>query len=399
MKTEVEPITADDETIRSALRDANMHALMASIVHLSGSTDILHGEIKPVTAPLSDSEDGLSEDQREVIREEAFEAIREYRDRGCTLPPLPARETIQEMIAFVTGMPVPEGYMPVLEEELAIDGIDRRTVEINGKGPEGRKQDFHVLVIGAGMSGLLAAIRLQQAGLSFTIVDKNEELGGTWWENTYPGCRVDSPNHLYSYIFERNDDWPAYFSTRKTLFGYFKQVAEKYGLADKVRLKTAVERAVFEEASHTWSVELTTPEGKETLTANAIITATGQLNQPKLPDIEGRENFKGPAFHSARWEHEHDLKGKRVAVIGTGASATQFVPIIAEEVESLTVFQRSAPWLLPTPDYHEPVPEGQLWLFRHLPYYAQWYRLWLFRRDAADGALPFLFADKGWNDR
>ena len=160
-----------------------------------------------------------------------------------------------------------------------------------------------------------------------------------------------------------------------------------------------VDQAVFDEGSNTWSVDLTGPDGPETISANAVITAVGQLNTPKLPDIPGRDQFKGPAFHSARWEHEHDLKGKRVAVIGTGASATQFVPIIAEEVGSLTVFQRSAPWLLLTPDYHTPVPDGQRWLFTHLPYYAQWYRMWLFRRDAADGALPFLFADKGWNDR
>ncbi|MFN3233396.1 MAG: NAD(P)-binding domain-containing protein [Alphaproteobacteria bacterium] len=393
------PIEADDGTIKTALKDANIPALMAATVHLTGSADILHGPITPITAPLSDSDDGLEEDQREVLRAQAFEAIRAYRDRGCTLPPLPDQNVVQEMITFLTGLPVPEGYMPVLEEELAIDGLDRRTVEIKGAVPEGKKEAFRVVIIGAGMSGILAAIRLQQAGIPFVIVDKNSRIGGTWWENTYPGCRVDSPNHLYTYIFERNDDWPAYFSTRETLFEYFEHCVEKYGLRPFIKLNTQVDRAVFDESANRWNVNLTGPQGTEALTASAVISAVGQLNTPKLPDIPGRDCFKGVSFHSARWEHEHDLTGKRVAVLGTGASATQFVPIVAENAAHLTVFQRSAPWLLPTPDYHTPVPEGQRWLFKHLPYYAQWYRMWLFRRDAADGALPFLFADKDWNDR
>lgn len=396
---EMPALTADDGAIRRALKDAHIPALMVTLVHLTGKTDILHGDIKPVTAPLSDSEDGLTEEERDKVRKIAFEALVDYRDRGRTLPPPPSAETVREMITFLTGLPVPDGYMPLLEEELSLHGEDGRAVPINGAVSPEQKETFQVLIIGAGMSGILAAIRLKQQGIPFLIVDKNEKLGGTWWENTYPGCRVDSPNHLYCYLFERKDDWPGYCSTRETLFDYFQHCAARYGLKPHIRLSTHVESATFDEETATWSVAVVGPDGPETLTANAVISAVGQLNIPKTPDVPGIERFKGVMFHSAAWEHEHDLRGKRVAIVGTGASATQFVPEIAGQPAHMYVFQRSAPWLLPSPDYHEEVSDGQQFLFKHVPYYARWFRLWLFRRDAADGALPFLFADPSWTDR
>lgn len=392
-------LTLDDIALRETLKDAHIPALMTSLACITGDMSFVRGAIRPVTEPLSDSDDGLSEEEREAIRETAVAVLVKYRDGGCVLPPLLSDDEIQELITFITGLPVPEGYMPLLQEELDIDDRDGRAIQIKGVIPDEAIAKFRVLIIGSGMSGILAAIRLQQQGMPFLMVDKNERVGGTWWENTYPGCRVDSPNHLYSYIFNRNDDWPSYFSTRKSLFEYFDNCVDCYGLMENIRLRTHVDRATFDEATGQWSVVMTGPDGPQTACFNAIITAVGQLNIPKIPEVPGLDAFKGIKFHSARWEHQHDLRGKRVAVIGTGASATQFVPEIAGQPAHMTVFQRSAPWLLPTPNYHDDVAPAQLFLFRCIPYYAKWFRLWLFRRDAADGALPFLFADKTWSDR
>jgi 4-hydroxyacetophenone monooxygenase len=215
------------------------------------------------------------------------------------------------------------------------------------------------------------------------------------------GCRVDSPNHLYSYIFAPNTDWPSYFSTRTTLYDYFHGVADRFGLREHIDFNTRVIEARYHEEECRWHVLVEDAQGeRHEEVANVVISGTGQLNVPKTPTIAGAENFQGVSFHSARWQHEHVLEGKRIAVIGTGASATQFVPELANlEGASVTVFQRTPPWVLPTPDYHEAVAPGQKWLFQQLPFYERWYRFWLFRRDGADGALPLLFGDPDWSGR
>jgi 4-hydroxyacetophenone monooxygenase len=190
------------------------------------------------------------------------------------------------------------------------------------------------------MSGLLAAHRLQQAGVAFVIFEKNDDVGGTWLENRYPGCRVDNPNHNYSYSFAQRHDWPLHFSTQDVLLDYFRRCAEAFDLRRFIRFGTHVESATWSEAEGRWAVEIRSADGHEhTLRANAVISAVGQLNRPLFPDIEGRDSFEGPSFHSARWDHELDLTGKRVAVIGTGASAVQFIPEIAPRAGDLLVFQ------------------------------------------------------------
>jgi 4-hydroxyacetophenone monooxygenase len=247
------------------------------------------------------------------------------------------------------------------------------------------------------MSGLLAGIRLKQAGVPFTIVEKNAEVGGTWFENQYPDCRVDNPSHLYSYSFEPNHEWPNHFSPQPVLLAYFQNVAKKHGLRAHIRFETQVEEAAFDEPSGAWKVRIRDKSGKvETLTAKAVISAVGQLNQPSLPDIPGRDDFGGPAFHSARWRHDVDFKGKRVAVVGTGASAFQFAPEVAKEAAQLTVFQRTPPWLAPTPDYHEPTSAAEKWLIEHMPFYGKWYRFWLFWM-LTDGVYEAVKSDPSWD--
>lgn len=383
---------ASDEQIRQALEKAHIPALMAALVHLNGNRDHF-SVVKPHFVMFAEEEDGLTEQDRKLARQLAFDALTRYRDGGCVEP---ARLTEGDVIAtmnYITGEAMTDEEVPFLREELNLFGEDRRHVPIDKAAlPEG----FQVVIIGTGMSGIMAAIRLQQNGIPFVMLEKNPEMSGTWYENTYPGCQVDSANHLYSYIFEPNHQWSGHFSGAAELKTYFNRIVDKYGLRKYVRLNTAVERATFSESDKRWVIEVSSNGKRENLVADSVISAVGQLNSPKMPDISGIDSFRGISFHSARWEHEHALDGKRVIVIGTGCSAAQFVPKIAPQCGELKVFQRSAPWLMPTETYHQPMSPEELWLFREVPFYARWYRFFLFRTLAVDGVLPMMYSEPGW---
>ena len=205
-----------------------------------------------------------------------------------------------------------------------------------------------VAIVGSGFAGLCMGIKLRQAGCEdFVILEKADDLGGTWRDNTYPGCACDIPSYLYSFSFEQNPRWTRMFAPWDEILAYLKHCAEKYGIADKIRYGAEVTEAAFDEATGRWTV---TVNGSETIDAQALVTGVGNLHQPKIPDIPGLDSFAGTAFHSAQWHHDRDLTGRRVAVIGTGASAIQFVPQIAPQVAQLDVFQRTAPWITPKPD-------------------------------------------------
>ena len=204
--------------------------------------------------------------------------------------------------------------------------------------------DTGIAIIGAGFSGLAAAIRLRREGRDdFVVLERHEEVGGTWWANTYPGCACDVPSHLYSLSFAPNPDWTRSFSSQPEILAYLRRLTREHDLARSIRLSTSVESAAWDDAARRWVLE--TSGG--TVRARFLIAAPGPLTEPRLPDIPGRETFLGTAFHSARWDHGHDLRGRRVAVIGTGASAIQLVPAIQPEAGALHVFQRTAPWVMP----------------------------------------------------
>ncbi|TDC53509.1 NAD(P)/FAD-dependent oxidoreductase [Actinomadura sp. KC345] len=203
------------------------------------------------------------------------------------------------------------------------------------------------VIIGSGFGGIGMAIRLQQAGIRDVVVlEKAEGLGGTWRDNTYPGAACDVPSHLYSFSFEPKTDWTRRFPPQGEILDYLWHCARKYGVLEKVRFGTEVTEARFDEDRAVWRISTTGGE----LEARVLVSGCGQLNRPVLPEIEGRESFTGTAFHSARWDHGADLRGKRIAVIGTGASAVQIVPEIAKEAAELRLFQRSAPYVVDKPD-------------------------------------------------
>jgi cyclohexanone monooxygenase len=226
-----------------------------------------------------------------------------------------------------------------------------------------------VLVIGAGFGGLGMAIRLQQHGeADFLVVDKGDEVGGTWRDNTYPGAACDVPSQLYSFSFAPNPDWSRSFSPQPEIQDYLRRVAQNAGVLDRFRFGTAVEDAAWDAEATAWTVRTTAG----TVTADVLVAASGGLSEPRMPDIDGIEEFAGEVFHSARWNHDYDLTGKRVAVIGTGASSIQIVPEIAERVAHLDVYQRTAPWVMPRRD--RDYSRLERFGFRHVPGLQRLYR-------------------------
>jgi cation diffusion facilitator CzcD-associated flavoprotein CzcO len=217
-------------------------------------------------------------------------------------------------------------------------------------------------------------VMLKRAGIdSFTMLEKADDIGGTWRDNTYPGAACDVPSHLYSFSFEPKPDWSRAFSPQQEIKEYLRYCVEKYDLARHIRFGAEVTGAEFDQAEGIWTVRIA---GAEPIRARALVLGNGALSVPAYPDIPGLEDFEGTLFHSARWDHEFDLAGKHVAVIGTGASAIQFVPEIAPAAGKLDLFQRTPPWILPKPD--RPMRTTEKRLFRALPFLRWFYRAWIY---------------------
>src|SRR3954470_14116701 len=219
-----------------------------------------------------------------------------------------------------------------------------------------------VAIIGSGFSGLTMAVELKRAGREdFVVLERANDVAGTWRDNTYPGCACDVPSHLYSFGFAPSPEWSSTFSPQPEIYAYIRRVAEEQGLLPHVRFGIEVESADWDDEAKQW--RLTTSGG--TMTANAIASAAGPLSEPSIPDIPGLHDFKGTLFHSATWDHDHDLTGERVAVIGNGASAIQFVPQIQPKVAQLHLFQRTPPWITPRRD--RPLTKAEKALYERFP--------------------------------
>ena len=219
-----------------------------------------------------------------------------------------------------------------------------------------------IAIVGGGFSGLAMGIRLRQEGVTdFVVLERGEQVGGTWWFNTYPGCGCDVPSHLYSFSFAPNPDWSRTYSKQPEIEAYLRRVADDFGVTPHVRLRTTVTGAEWDDDERRWCVE--TDRG--TLRARVLVSAAGALSEPRTPDVEGLERFRGRSFHSAQWDHDYDVTGKRIAVIGTGASAIQFVPAIAPKAAQVHVFQRTAPWIMPHTD--RPISDRERKLYRRVP--------------------------------
>ncbi|GAA2437157.1 NAD(P)/FAD-dependent oxidoreductase [Streptomyces glaucus] len=223
-------------------------------------------------------------------------------------------------------------------------------------------EHVRVAVVGSGFGGLGAAVRLRREGVTdFVVLERADSVGGTWRDNSYPGCACDVPSHLYSFSFAPNPDWPRAFSGQPHIRAYLEHVTDLFGLRPHIRFGSEVKRMTWNGELLRWDIETS----RGTLSADLVVSATGPLSEPRIPDIPGLDSFPGKVFHSARWDHDYDLRGKRVAVVGTGASAVQIVPAIQPEVGRLTLFQRTPPWVMPRVD--RAIGGAERWLYRRLP--------------------------------
>jgi len=391
-------LSATDEELRDALESAHLPTLIMTLVHLTGDRSLLRDDLRPAGPSISDASAGLNEAQQKEIRERAFSLLREFRDGGGILPEPPSENDVANMLSFCVGQEVPPEYLPLMLEELGLETHDASYFEWRRPVSPEQLDGFKVLIIGAGMSGICAAIRLSQAGIPFEIIERNDGVGGTWQQHRYPGCRVDVPNRFYAYSFEPNHEWSGYFSEAAELRAYFERCADRYGISDKIRLSTEVLGADFDDETGRWTVQTRSSNGAEgEIEANIVISAVGIFNRPTLPSFPGIESFQGEILHTSSWDDSLPIEGQRIAVIGTGATGVQLIPALSDLGAEVHVFQRTPHWIIPNPNYFEKVPTGEQWLLGHLPFYAEWSRIrfmWL----ASDGFYPAVQVDPDWHD-
>ena len=381
----------DDEELRNALADANLPTLIPVLYQLTGDDRWCKEPYRPTrTRGLDDhATGGFSENLQNDIRAAAFDSILDWSRGRAPAVPAPDEETLRGLLTLTMGEPVPHEYARMMRAEMGFDPVSTPTVA------EDQSHDFSVVIIGAGVSGLAAAVSFRAANIRFVVLERDHEVGGVWLENRYPGAGVDTPSYLYSLSFHTRN-WTSQFAKRAEVADYLKGVADHYDLRDDIRLGVSVSSAVYDEDGQRWTVIYTDADGTEhRIEANAVISAVGLFNQPAMPKLPGLDIFDGPVFHTARWPDGLDVTGKNVAIIGTGASAMQIVPAIADHVKHLTVFQRSPQWVAPSAAYFQSIPAGVHWLIENVPYYHAWYRFrlaWTFN----DKTYASLQIDPEW---
>lgn len=383
--------------LRAALQDADLPSLMPALAHLTGDLSVLEPGLRATAngnvigqAPQG----GLAPEAQSRARQLALDTLLRWAEGGFRSPVVDDEDRLVRIAEFVTGGPLDVELLPLVYSQLGLESDRPDSAVAERALPE----DFSVIVIGAGMSGLAAAYRLKRAGIPFVVLERHHEVGGVWQENTYPGVRLDSSNFCYSYSFAQEAGWQNYYSPGHDVARYLIETSHKVGVRDSIRFNTTVASATFDPVGSRWVVEIIGPDGsRDTLHSKALISAVGQLNTPSIPDIPGREAFQGPSFHTAEWDHSVSLAGKRVAVVGTGASAFQVISTISPEVASMTIFQRTPPWVVPTPTYHRLLPAGLRWLFDVIPYYERWFRFQQFWTNV-EGRRRFATVDPEWDE-
>jgi 4-hydroxyacetophenone monooxygenase len=377
-----------------ALQEASVPALLMCLVQITGDRSWLEDPFRPKRdiSIFADPSGGLPPELQKIVRDNMAIVLDELSSGKRELPPLPSEGQLTEMMNVCVGETVPAAYTGMAMEEM---GFLPREIEWSASAAA-VTESFKVVVVGAGFSGICAGYHLKKLGIPFEIIEKNSDLGGVWLENTYPEAGVDTPNHFYSFSFAPNFDWSSNYSKRQEVWDYQRKVFNDINLAKYTEFQVEVTSLNWDEGSARWEITTRDASGRESQRwANAVITAAGNLNRPKLAAVPGLDGFVGTSWHSAQWRHDVPLDGKDVAVIGTGASAMQFLRTVASKAKKVTIFQRSPQWARPPQDYHGDTSEGTRWLLMHVPFYYGWYRFGLLWRFG-DGLLSTVRRDPLW---
>ena len=380
----------DTAWLAAAIRTANVPTLACILVQLTGDHRWIEGDYIPSrTRGLEDNDDGgLPEVIQQEIKAAALDALTAWFNGQPLAMPNPSDDLLLEMMSVTLGENIPAEYAPIIRHELRLSP--------QPEGLAGPPAGFSALIIGAGISGLCAAVQFTAANIPYTIVERRDDLGGVWFDNRYPGAACDVPSHLYSFSFAPYP-WSRYFAGSREIHQYLEHVADEFDIRRHIRFGVEVIEARFDEASGTWQADVQTKAGaRETLHANIVISGVGAFNKPRIPDVPGLDRFKGPSVHTARYPDEGlNLKGRNVVLVGNGASAMQVAPAIVDEVGSLTIVQRTPQWVAPFPKFKQPIPSPLQDLLQQVPLYRLWYRLrlsWAFNDKLYDA----LQQDPAW---
>jgi 4-hydroxyacetophenone monooxygenase len=365
---------ATDAQIEDAVQYADPVVLRGLLYQLTGDEDVTRTEVTRAQAGMGRGLIVASVEDIALLRRKAADFLKAYRDAGTGPIDIGPMERLPVTMSLVAGERVEGEMLDVLVEELALDPWARSHQWRETPDPQ-RLQRFSVTLIGAGLGGLNAALMLRRAGIPYTHIEKNSGVGGTWFENRYPGARVDTPSRGYTHIFGANFAYPYPFGPWTENQRYFDWVADEFGLRDDIVFNTEVRSLTWDEDASMWTIDLDGPDGERTIRSNAVITGVGFLNRPRIPEIEGMLEFAGPSWHTARWPEDVDVRGKRIAVIGSGCTGYQTIPELALEAGHVVAFQRTPSWLFNTPGYRSPFPPQVTWLDRNLPFHTNFMRL------------------------
>src|SRR3954462_315474 len=308
--------------LSSAIAEGDIRVLVMVLVHMTGDERWLEPPYKPKrdVRLIPDPEAGVPKEVQDEIRA----AVLKLYENGHPTPAItdPGNELMLKMMRVCLDENVAPEYAPMMREEMA---FVPRDVRWTTRPTDSALKQRHVLIVGAGVCAIALGVSLGRLGIPYTIAEKNDELGGTWYVNRYPGCGVDTPNHSYSFSFGERNPWTRYFAPRQELLDYLLKVVKEYDIRKHLRLNTDLTSSRWDESKRRWISRLRTADGEETFESNTLVSAIGQLNDPSPAHFEGEENFKGQTLHSAFWSDDVKIDGKHVAVIGTGATAMQLV--------------------------------------------------------------------------
>ena len=358
------------EYIQKALKSANQNALRLALFYQTRDEKLAQMEVEhiPVQGGAFVAH-SISREDRAYVQEKALEFLLS----GKVAKPDPTKQQSAELMELFTGYAPTQGQIDFGYEDLAFDEFSRG-IDWTNERPDDALKDFTVTIIGAGFSGLCAAIQLDRLGIKYEIIERLDDIGGTWQVNDYPEARVDVSNFLYQFKFIKNYKWDSYFAPRDELKKYINYVADHFDIRKNISLKTSLKKATWNETAKKWDLEIDGADGvTRHVSTNVVLSGVGLFNKPNLPDIPGIKSFEGKMFHTTDWDHSYDYRDKRIAMIGTGSTGSQLMPELADKAAHLTVFQRTPNWVMPIKGYHDKVSEEKHWLLDNFPGYWNWF--------------------------